>query len=129
MGKTQLHECGPLGRTEICNQLHEWVVAKIESYATTRQPQENQRFLRKNMVQKCIFSIHFCDYMLCVFTRLTADIGFDNPLTPTLKSDTSRKQCVTLEISGLTIRFGRDTQLIDFSSFQGHQNRLCRKYS
>lgn len=38
------------------NQLHEWVVAKIESYATTSQPQENQRFLcRKNMVRKYIF--------------------------------------------------------------------------
>lgn len=61
---------------------------KLKSYATTRQPHENKRFLcRKNMVQKCIFSIHFCDYMICVFTRLTADIDFDNPLTLTLKSD------------------------------------------
>ena len=29
----------PFGRTDTCNQLHEWVVAKIESYATIRQPQ------------------------------------------------------------------------------------------
>lgn len=27
--------------------------------------------------------------MICAFTRLTADIDFDNPLTLTLKSDTN----------------------------------------
>ena len=40
MGKpTCMNEWGPIGKTEICNQLHKWVVAKIESYATIRQSQ------------------------------------------------------------------------------------------
>ena len=38
MGKPSRVDREPLGRTDTCNQQYEWIVAKIRSFATTRQP-------------------------------------------------------------------------------------------
>jgi len=55
-----------------------------------RQPgnlrKTNVSSVEKVMVRKCLYSIHFCDTILmssCHTPNLAADIGFDNPLTPT----------------------------------------------